>query len=577
MDSENNSANPSPTNRISVDAASDYSHKIKCPGLTPGRGEIYSLAADLPKRLAIFLYKELNPTVWVVFVGGTGTGKSTLFNAFCGKPLSETGVERPKTCGPIAYAHRRCKIEKDFPLTLIQIERQASEDSYSGVASGEPGYLLILEHAREELAHLVIVDTPDLDSVEAKNREIAQDLCLFADAVVFITSQEKYADEIPYQLLTRIRQENRPYFLLLNKAQEFMAEEEVIISLQSRNISLPEDRVWSIPYAPGGRSQWISEQPGFRDFANHLLLEISTDRREEFRKTQNKRRAAYLSSQIDKLISLMKKEERAGEQWLNQLDALYQKAAQDLIEEQKERFAAESRQYLQKEIRKLFTKYDLLAKPRRYFKKALVTPLRLLGFGRKDDRELHKQGILKVRQKINLTPVQIATLRFNRSVLEKLSPSDQDSPLFTKLREPGVQLNESDIMERIWEEQDRIADWLEETFEKLSKGISKGKEWGIYSTSVLWGILILSFEAAVGGGFTVLDAALDTALAPFVTKGAVELFAYHEIQKVARELARRYQEGLLSVLRVQRDRYEHCLKSLTTPLEELESLRRLLA
>ena len=63
-----------------------------------------------------------------------------------------------------------------------------------------------------------------------------------------------------------------------------------------------------------------------------------------------------------------------------------------------------------------------------------------------------------------------------------------------------------------------------------------------------------------------------------MTKGAVELFAYHEIQKVARELARRYQDGLLSVMKEQEKRYEACLDSLLPAekvLEELSATRRL--
>jgi len=66
---------------------------------------------------------------------------------------------------------------------------------------------------------------------------------------------------------------------------------------------------------------------------------------------------------------------------------------------------------------------------------------------------------------------------------------------------------------------------------------------------------------------------LDSAIAPFVTKGVVELFAYHEIQKVARELARRYQDGLLSVMKEQEKRYEACLDSLLTAKEVVEGLR----
>ncbi len=112
------------------------------------------------------------------------------------------------------------------------------------------------------------------------------------------------------------------------------------------------------------------------------------------------------------------------------------------------------------------------------------------------------------------------------------------------------------------------------TSSRLCRRVFRGaKKWGIYSTSILWGLLIIAFEIVVGGGFSLLDAALDSAIAPFVTKGAVELFAYHEIQKVARELARRYQDGLLSVMKEQEKRYEECLDSLLTAKEVADELR----
>jgi len=138
-----------------------------------------------------------------------------------------------------------------------------------------------------------------------------------------------------------------------------------------------------------------------------------------------------------------------------------------------------------------------------------------------------------------------------------------------------VALSDEEIRTLILKEQDRLGSWLTERFESLSKDIPAGRKWGIYTTSILWGVLILSFEVAVGGGFTVLDAALDSALAPFVTKGAVELFAYQEIRSLARELAERYREGLLSVLHGQRNRYQGCLQALITSEETVQELERL--
>jgi len=578
MKSENKpKTKATPTQTDWVKSARAHLENIKCPGLTAGAGEIYKLGKELPKKLAVLSYKQSVSSLWLVFVGGTGTGKSTLFNALCGESLSEMGVERPKTFGPIVYAHRDAFIEKDFPFPAVKVERFVSKASRFTAVRGKPGHLLMILHDRPDLSHLVIVDTPDLDSVEPTNREIAQDLYLLADAVVFVTSQEKYADEIPFQLLLRMKGEKKPYYFVFNKAEEFMTKEEVIDSFRSQEIPLTKDQVYPIPYAPARPYQWISEHPAFRDFASHLLHQLSGEKINEFQKAQQARRVADARSETERLMELMALEDQAIQQWQRRLQELYTQISQELLREQKDRFAQESRGYLQAEIRKLFTKYDILAKPRRYIKKTLLIPFTLLGFAKRADHEHHRQRLLKVREKINLTPVTMAVLKLNRLVLEKLSPSDETSPFFIKLREPSVQLQEAEIKHRVLEAQDQLADWLEETFQKLSKGIPKSKKWGIYSTSALWAILILSFEVTVGGGFTVLDAALDTALAPFVTKGAMELFAYQEIQKIARELAKRYQEGLLSVVRLQRDRYATSIQSLTTPNEDLESLRRLLS
>jgi energy-coupling factor transporter ATP-binding protein EcfA2 len=129
------------------------------------------------------------PCLWVVFLGGTGTGKSTLFNALCGAALSETGVERPKTYGPILYAPEGCPLEKDFPLPGMELCKEIDEGGGHRPATGAAGRLVILEHARSEFSHIVLADTPDLDSVEMDNRQVAEDLFLLSDAVVFVTSQ----------------------------------------------------------------------------------------------------------------------------------------------------------------------------------------------------------------------------------------------------------------------------------------------------------------------------------------------------------------------------------------------------
>jgi hypothetical protein len=79
----------------------------------------------------------------------------------------------------------------------------------------------------------------------------------------------------------------------------------------------------------------------------------------------------------------------------------------------------------------------------------------------------------------------------------------------------------------------------------------------------------------VGGGFSGLDAILDSLLAPFITKGSMELFAYREIKAVAKELARQYQRTLRSIVERQRDRYRGAMLTLLTDPRDLERLRGL--
>ena len=554
-----------------------FREKVQCPGLTAGAKEISRLLEQLPKRWRVYAYKHSMDLLWVVFVGGTGTGKSTIYNALCGRPLSETGVERPKTFGPIVYAHRDAPIEADFPFASMTVGSRSPEDEVFSPQAGTAGELVVLQHASSDLAHIALVDTPDLDSLEVRNREVVEDLYLLSDVVVFVTSQEKYADEVPFKFFKRIYQDGKICFLLLNKAEDSLTAQEVADSFRDQGIDIAQSFFWVLPYLPSQPSEKLRENKDFKDFVATFFTDLGRDHAPVVLQNERIRRINKLKDQTQLLVGLLGKEREAAKSWLAQLETLFRSVCRDLLEQQKRHFDEESRDYLQEEIRRLFSKYDVLGKPRRFVSQIVLSPLRLLGLRSQKRRESHKDALLRIRQKIDLTPIQAAVEKFNRSVMENLSPSDEQSPLYRMLRNPEMKVSDEEIKAKVWEEQDRLAVWLENTFQQMARGIPKSKEWGIYSTSILWGALIVSFEAAIGGGITFLEAALDSALAPFVTKGAVELFAYQELQKIARELAQKYQDGVLSVLRLQKDRYKDGLQSLMTSqqvIDELDVLQR---
>ncbi len=532
-------------------------------GLTNDYDELRRLARQIPPLASAYLCKADSSLGWIVFLGGTGTGKSTLFNAVCHRAVSATGLERPKTRGAVAFVHRRALSDPVFVSLsprLQVIDGNAPEASACG---GEPGRLTVITHDLDSYRHIAMVDSPDIDSVAAKNRQAAEDVYLLADVVLFVTSQEKYADDVPHRLLQRILRERGRFFLVLNKVDPSFTAEELIHTYGRLQVTVPRGHVWLFGSAQGDPAHWIRRQPAFADLLAALDRTLPPNDPKPALARERTRRARHLASKLERWQQLAARERETSRKWIEQLDQLYSACARDLIRREQEQFAAESRRYLQAEIKKLFRRYDVLAGPRRIIRGVLLAPFRLLGFPGAEKLPEREQALKKMRRHLDLSPIRTALAGFNRSVLDQLSPADEKAPLYSSLRSPDIPIAHEEVEERIFAEQVRLMDWLETTFAALAKGIPKSKEWGIYSTSILWGVLILTLETVVGGGFTAVDAVLDSALAPFVTKGAVELFAYHEIQRIARQLAHRYQEALLLVLQEQRDRYRRCIDELT--------------
>ncbi|MEV6836819.1 YfjP family GTPase [Streptomyces sp. NPDC051133] len=124
----------------------------------------------------------------VAIAGATGSGKSQLFNALAGVPISETGVRRPTTAAPIACSW------SDGAASLID-------------RLGIPGRLrrrpLQSADAEAQLRGLVLVDLPDHDSAAVQHREQVDRILKLVDAVIWVVDPEKYADAVLHERYLR--------------------------------------------------------------------------------------------------------------------------------------------------------------------------------------------------------------------------------------------------------------------------------------------------------------------------------------------------------------------------------------
>jgi hypothetical protein len=112
----------------------------------------------------------------VALAGTTGSGKSSLFNAMAGTPLSPSGLRRPTT--DIAHA---TVFSADATEGRALLEWLGVGLRFSG--GGDP-----------DLDGLVLLDLPDIDSVERGHGIEADRLLELVDLVVWVMDPQKYAD-----------------------------------------------------------------------------------------------------------------------------------------------------------------------------------------------------------------------------------------------------------------------------------------------------------------------------------------------------------------------------------------------
>ena len=146
--------------------------------------------------------RSLDAPVLVLLLGPTGAGKSSLFNALVGRRSSETGVLRPTT------------------RELVALVRPEDRDALTGPGGPLAGVALdrvrlLVETSAPE--GVVLVDAPDVDSVEHANRELTDRLVEAADLAVFVTTATRYADRVPWEVLGRVRERGLPLTAVVNR------------------------------------------------------------------------------------------------------------------------------------------------------------------------------------------------------------------------------------------------------------------------------------------------------------------------------------------------------------------------
>ncbi|GAA4632002.1 50S ribosome-binding GTPase [Actinoallomurus vinaceus] len=183
-------ATPAPEPTAPPSDASGLTHRLatldRLVELGDGRVDqaLMDDAAELLGRAGQRLRLSGDHTI-VALAGGTGSGKSSLFNAVCGLELSPTGLRRPMTSSAHACVWG---LDGAGPLLdWLEIDkrhRYARASALDQKTGGDGG----------SLEGLILLDLPDHDSIRSEQVAEVDKYVGVADLLIWVLDPQKYAD-----------------------------------------------------------------------------------------------------------------------------------------------------------------------------------------------------------------------------------------------------------------------------------------------------------------------------------------------------------------------------------------------
>ena len=207
--------------------------ELEVPGAAEARRARDDLVAQADDYLLPRL-SQMDAPVLMVVGGSTGAGKSTLVNSLVGSVVSPAGVLRPTTRAPVLACH-------PDDLHWFEGDRILPHVARATGGPGAPGTLQLVTQPALPPG-LALLDSPDIDSVLAENRALANQLLTAADGWLFVTTALRYADAVPWEFLRAARDRGTAMSIVLNRVPED-AEREVAshMSEMMRTESLDAD------------------------------------------------------------------------------------------------------------------------------------------------------------------------------------------------------------------------------------------------------------------------------------------------------------------------------------------------
>ena len=169
-------------------------------GIAPG--EALTGTTELLERIDRRRALSAEHTVIGLF-GATGSGKSSLLNALIGKDVARAAVRRPTTSAPLAAVLGDAGSEALLDWREVEERHALDEGTALARAANKPARGRRARRTEAGTPGVVLLDLPDLDSVESAHRDIAERMTGMVDVIVWVTDPQKYADALLHHEFVR--------------------------------------------------------------------------------------------------------------------------------------------------------------------------------------------------------------------------------------------------------------------------------------------------------------------------------------------------------------------------------------
>ena len=506
--------------------------------------------------------KHLRPDfpIFICIIGGTGAGKSLLFNSLVGSRFSEVGVRRPCTRGAVICS----------PSASVNILRELGKEW------AIDGTTRIVTSDREYLANIILVDTPDFDSVEKDNVIISDRFFILSDVILFVASEEKYADLLGRNVIRRSLEWGKEVGIVLNKSLTENAFNDFSKGLNNEFGGLEVVKIGRIPGIPEILDSIAQIEPLVSLFSRFK----SSDETSKLRTIELHRlRSSLLKSINANATELQLLRDRVANAIVQIQDALTQ-----VTEEMESRLQVspshEVEQKIQIRLGDILRKYDVLYVPRAALRSAvekIVSTVRSSIFSSRMESDTMPL-IGKFAQNDcggPLPQLDASIAKLNLRVAEILLSTEEFSD-FRRIVSDSCPRFTSEQIETFYQNAfPEVEHLLEAEFEKFKDGLSTFDEIKLYGSYTLWSLFLITAEITIGGGLTLLDVALNTVIVPFIPKWLLKLKIIDILRDIAQRIDDQRREALRNILRQQAYIYIKIIIDLAPSEEAILDLVRL--